>query len=333
MLFLGETGAGKTYAAERIHAALVESGAVKADAFVSLNCGEFGPSDMNAALFGIEGGKFTDVRKDQVGAIEEAQGGILFLDEIGTLPIELQPRLLTVLDGGKYRMHGAAKADKQAACRFIFGTNENLRQAVRDGRFRFDLYNRISGIEVCIPSVKERIDGTCGGRFLDGVIDTFCRRCGGLFFTNRARAAFLDFAVSHPWRGNFREVNRFFQILGMNSDRRNVVSASVMEAAIEETRKTAYGAECAAATSLPSDTSQDGNPLLADRKGVGANEKVVLSFAFKCAAEAANCQDAGRRFFAGKYRSNHNWHSSFARYLAKFGFRWDKDVPGHIAAF
>ena len=89
VLFLGETGAGKTYAAERIHAALVESRVVKSDTFVSLNCGEFGPSDMNAALFGIEGGKFTDVRKDQVGAIEKAQGGILFLDEIGTLPIEL----------------------------------------------------------------------------------------------------------------------------------------------------------------------------------------------------------------------------------------------------
>ena len=331
VLLLGETGSGKTYAAQRIYDALVEFGIVKANEnggkFVSLNCGEFGQSDMNAALFGIKGGAFTDVRKDQPGAIEEAKDGVLFLDEIGTLPLDLQPRLLTVLDGGKYRIHGSPKATETARCRFIFGTNEDLANAVKEGRFRFDLYNRISGIVVHMPSVKERIDGNGGERFLDRQIDSLCMKHGGLHLTNHARTMLLKFARQHPWRGNFRELNRAFQIMGMKSDQRNVVSASAMSSVIDEIIRNAQSADI---FNLPQyDSTYEEYSLLKKRADIAANEKAMLLFAFKCASEATSCQDAGRKFFDGK--KLRNWNSSFSRYLAKFGFCWDKDSPSHVA--
>ena len=331
VLLLGETGSGKTYAAQRIYDALVEFGIVKANEnggkFVSLNCGEFGQSDMNAALFGIKGGAFTDVRKDQPGAIEEAKDGVLFLDEIGTLPLDLQPRLLAVLDGGKYRIHGAPKATETARCRFIFGTNEDLANAVKEGRFRFDLYNRISGIVVHMPSVKERIDGNGGEGFLDRQIDALCMKHDGLHLTKHARTMLLKFARQHPWRGNFRELNRTFQIMGMRSDQRNVVSALAMSSVIDEVIRNAQSADIFnKAKSAP---AHEEHPLLKARVDIAANEKAMLMFAFKCTSEATSCQDAGRRFFDGK--KLRNWNSSFSRYLAKFGFRWDKNAPDHIA--
>ena len=331
-LIVGETGSGKTFAAEKICECLRNGHGVKG-VFKHLNCGEFGKEDMNAALFGLRSEAFTvGAKKDLPGAIEEASGGVLFLDEIGTLPIELQPRLLTVLDNGQYRMHGSTEM-KQAECRFIFGTNEDLDQAVRDGRFRFDLYNRISGMVVRMPSVKMRIDGTNGDAFLANTVDALCRKNGDLQLTRRAKDIFAHFARQHVWRGNFREFARLFRILRMSTirtPRRNIVSAAIMQSELASFALDALRGESLQESNAATGSHAADHPLLRGRTGLGANERVLLSFAFKCAAESATCQDAGRMFFYGKYRSNHNWNSSFSRYLAKFGFRWDKEAPGHI---
>lgn len=337
VLLLGETGSGKTYAAQKIYDTLVESGAINPNPkecegqFVSLNCGEFGREDMNGALLGIKGGVFTGIPKDLPGAIAKARGGVLFLDEIGTLPMELQPRLLTVLDGGKYRMHGAAEATEEAKCRFVFGTNEDLAQAVREGRFRFDLYNRIAGMVVHMPSVKELIDGNGGRSFLNSQIEMLCAKHGGLRITSHARAVFLKFAKQHPWRGNFRELNRCFQIMGTKSDCRNIVSAFAMGNVIDEIARNAQGEGAFILAHSVIDEYE--HPMLKDRRDIPANEKAMLSFAFKCAETAMNRRDAGRRFYAGKPASaNFNWGDSFVKYIARFGFGWDSEVKGHIAA-
>ncbi|MBO7684258.1 MAG: sigma 54-interacting transcriptional regulator [Kiritimatiellae bacterium] len=335
VLLLGETGSGKTYAAQKIYDTLVESGAINPKEnegqFVSLNCGEFGREDMNGALLGIKGGVFTGIPRDMPGAIAKAQGGVLFLDEIGTLPMELQPRLLTVLDGGKYRMHGAAEATEDARCRFVFGTNEDLAQAVREGHFRFDLYNRIAGMVVHMPSVKERIDGNGGRSFLDSQMEMLCAKHGRLRVTSHARAVFLKFAKQHPWRGNFRELNRCFQIMGMKSDCRNIVSAFAMGSAIDEIVRNAQSED--AFIMAHSFIDEYEHPLLKDRRDIPANEKAMLSFAFKCAETSINRRDAGRRFYAGKHAStNFNWGDSFVKYIARFGFKWNSDVRGHVVA-
>lgn len=333
VLLSGETGSGKTYTAQKIYDALVQ--VVKLDKpkepmgrFVALNCGEPGREDINAALFGVKGGSFTGVSKDQPGAIANAKNGVLFLDEIGTLPMELQPRLLTILDGGKYRIHGTSEATENVECRFVFGTNEDLLKAVREGRFRFDLYNRINNVNVCIPSVQERIRGRNGENFLNRQIDTFCKKYDELKFTDRARACFKNFAKEYPWRGNFRELNRCFQIMGMQSDRRNIVSASTMERVVQKIGKDASSEDVFEQAHSFHATTE--NPFLKGRSDIPAHEKAMLAFAFKCAETSTNCADAGRRFYQGKVPKNPC--SSFKRYIERFGFEWNANAVGHIIA-
>lgn len=335
VLLSGETGSGKTYTAQKIYDALVQ--VVKSDKnkpkgpmgrFVALNCGELGREDINAALFGVKGGSFTGVSKDQPGAIANAKNGVLFLDEIGTLPMELQPRLLTILDGGKYRIHGTSEATENVECRFVFGTNEDLLKAVREGRFRFDLYNRINNVNVCIPSVQERIRGRNGENFLNRQIDTFCEKYGELKFTDRARACFKKFAKEHPWRGNFREFNRCFQIMCMQSDRRNIVSASAMERVVQTIKSDTSNEEVFEQSHSFHATTE--NSFLKGCSDIPANEKAKLAFAFKCAETSTNCADAGRRFYQGKVLKNPC--SSFKRYIERFGFEWNANVVGHIIA-
>lgn len=337
VLLSGETGSGKTYTAQKIYDALVQ--VVKSDKdkprepmgrFVALNCGELGREDINAALFGVKGGSFTGVSKDQPGAIANAKNGVLFLDEIGTLPIELQPRLLTILDGGKYRIHGTSEATEDVKCRFVFGTNEDLRKAVQEGRFRFDLYNRINNVNVRIPSVHDRIKGSYGENFLDRQIDTFCEKHGNLRFTNRARACFKGFAKEHKWRGNFRELNRCFQIMGMQSDRRNIVSYRAMERVVKEIEADAKNEEVLEQSHSFHATTEPEHPLLKGRSGIPKNERVRLALAFNCAEKAKNCAAAGQSFYRGKIPKNPC--SSFQRYIEQFGFKWDANVDGHIIA-
>ena len=327
VLLMGETGAGKTFAARKIFDELKKAGCLKGE-FVSVNCGEFGKEDMNAALFGIEGGRFTDVRKDQPGAIEKADGGVLFLDEIGTLPLDLQPRLLGFLDNGEYRRHGAASADMKSSCRFIFGTNEDLRRALAEGRIRFDLYNRINGMRVRIPSVAERIEGANGDKFLERVVGGFCKRRDITMLTRNACAIFASFVHNHPWKGNFRELERFFNILqreALMRGRGMIVSAAMMYRAIGEFRNE-VDSDCA----MP--VVEDGlmavHPLLKDLTGIYAKDRVTLEFAFKCAASSKNCNQAAKRFFAGKNQSNPQ--GAFTRWLGRFGFAYGDNVEGHI---
>ena len=327
MLLTGETGSGKTFAARKIFDELKKAGCLNGD-FVSINCGEFGKEDMNAALFGIEGGHFTDVRKDQSGAIEKAEGGVLFLDEIGTLPLALQPRLLGFLDNGEYRRHGAANADRKSSCRFIFGTNEDLRMALAERRIRFDLYNRINGMRVRMPSVAERIEGANGDKFLERVVDEFSRRRGIAMLTRNARAIFVSFARRHQWKGNFRELERFFNILqreALMRGRGMVVSAAMAQRAIGEFSKEV---ETDCAMLVNADGSTPIHPLLRDLTGIYAKDKATLEFAFKCAASAKNCRQAAMRFFEGKRQRNPQ--TTFVNWLGRFGFAYDDNIEGHV---
>lgn len=323
-LLTGETGVGKSFAAKMILQALQEKGEGECS-FIHLNCAEFGKEDMNAALFGLKGGVFTDTsHKDQSGAIEQAENGILFLDEIGTLPLELQPRLLLALDG-EYHLHGSAVA-KEVKCRFIFGTNENLEQAVSEGRFRLDLFNRINGLRVDLLPIRDRIAGREGMNFLNRIIKNFSEEYR-LCLSRMARTLFEEFAKDYPWRGNFRELQHAFQYLRMKTEGTNIVSAHTMQElreSLEAEADTNRLPECFDKRAVPVSHS-----LLTTREDICAHEKVTLSFAFACAAKAPNPSAAGRLFFAGKKLSN--WNKSFAAYLKRFGYKWDLSVEGHVA--
>ncbi|MDB5799103.1 MAG: two component, sigma54 specific, transcriptional regulator, Fis family [Rhodocyclales bacterium] len=152
VLIEGESGAGKEVAAQALHEL---SGAQRR--FVALNCAAIAPGLIEATLFGHTRGAFTGAQAAQAGYFEEAADGTLFLDEIGELPLELQPKLLRVLENGEYQRVGETQK-RIVRARIIAATNRDLQQEVRGGRFRADLFHRLSVLRVRMPALRQTGD-------------------------------------------------------------------------------------------------------------------------------------------------------------------------------
>ncbi len=151
VLLTGETGTGKELAAEAIH----EASRRAAEAFVALNCGALPAHLTESELFGHVRGAFTGADVARTGAFAEANGGTIFLDEIGELPLALQPLLLRVLETQTFRPLGGA-ADRHVNVRVIAATHLDLREAVNERRFRSDLYFRLHVLPLELPPLRER---------------------------------------------------------------------------------------------------------------------------------------------------------------------------------
>lgn len=151
VLLTGETGTGKERAAESIHTA-----SRRADGpFLVLDCGAIPASLLESELFGHERGAFTGATERRAGIFEEADGGTVFLDEIGELPVELQPKLLRVLESKTIRRIGS-NAQRSVDVRLIAATHRDLRELVNSGAFRSDLYFRLAVIEISLPALRRR---------------------------------------------------------------------------------------------------------------------------------------------------------------------------------
>ncbi|MDE5490818.1 sigma-54-dependent transcriptional regulator [Elizabethkingia meningoseptica] len=153
VLLLGENGTGKYVLAEQVHRKSPRS----KEPFVHIDLGSLPEGLFEAELFGYKKGAFTDAIADTAGKIENAQGGTVFLDEIGNLPLHLQAKLLTLIQNKKLSRIGETK-ERQMDVRFIFATNENLQQKVNEFLFRKDLYFRINTVEITIPPLRERLE-------------------------------------------------------------------------------------------------------------------------------------------------------------------------------
>lgn len=151
VLLLGENGTGKYVLAEHIH----EMSERKNEPFVHIDLGSLSENLFEAELFGYKKGAFTDAHQDYTGKIENAQNGTVFLDEIGNLPLQLQAKVLSLIQNRKLSRIGETR-ERQLDVRFIFATNENLKRAVSESRFRKDLYYRINTVELQVPGLKER---------------------------------------------------------------------------------------------------------------------------------------------------------------------------------
>lgn len=151
VLISGESGVGKDVIPQIIH----QNSRRKTSKYLAVNCGAIPEGTINAELFGHEKGAFTGAIGERKGYFEEADGGTLFLDEIGELPKETQAMLLRVLQNGEYLKVGSSKVEKTDV-RVIAATNVNLAYAVATGKFREDLYYRLSGIQINIPALRER---------------------------------------------------------------------------------------------------------------------------------------------------------------------------------
>jgi DNA-binding NtrC family response regulator len=197
VLLLGETGTGKEVVARAIHRWSPRS----AKPFVAVNCAAFPENLLENELFGHEKGAFTGAIKREPGKIEMAEGGTVFLDEIGDMPLTMQSHLLRVLnDRTFYRVGGTQEV--RADVRFIAATNKDLSQAIRQGTFREDLYFRLAVITVTLPPLRERLDD------LPALAEHFLTQ-PGKFGLNR-RCLLSDSALQalqrYPWPGNVREL-------------------------------------------------------------------------------------------------------------------------------
>ena len=198
VLILGASGTGKEYVARRIHEQSQRAG----KPFVALDCGAI-PRDVAASeFFGHKKGAFTGADSDKLGAFEAANGGTLFLDEVGNLSYEVQVQLLRVLQERRVRPLGGIE-ERPIDIRLVAATNENLEQAVAEGRFREDLYHRLSEFTIYMPQLSER------GTDLFLFADLFVRLANEDLSRNvegfEARAA--EMLASHTWPGNLRELN------------------------------------------------------------------------------------------------------------------------------
>ena len=151
VLLLGETGTGKEIFAEAIHQASNRS----AKSFVAVNCSAFTKELLESELFGHKAGSFTGAVKDKKGLFEEANGGTIFLDEIGELDHDLQAKLLRVLESQQFIKIGDTKPT-QVNVRILAATNRNLLNEINDGHFRSDLYYRLSVFQITLPALRER---------------------------------------------------------------------------------------------------------------------------------------------------------------------------------
>jgi transcriptional regulator with GAF, ATPase, and Fis domain len=194
VLLEGETGTGKSMIAELIHRMGPRSGGP----FVVVDCGALAPSLIESELFGHEKGAFTGAADRRVGAFESAQGGTVFLDEIGELPLELQPKLLRAIEDRTVRRLGSA-AQVQLDVQIIAATNRDLRRGVAAGSFRADLYYRLEAVCLVVPPLRERRED------IPQLVEHFCRRTRA-DIPDSTLARMKESFAARPWPGNVREL-------------------------------------------------------------------------------------------------------------------------------
>lgn len=198
VLVCGESGVGKEVLPKIIH----QYSRRRNGRFLAINCGAIPPGTINAELFGHEKGSFTGAVSERKGYFEEADGGTLVLDEIGELPKETQAMLLRVLQDGEFLKVGSSKVEKTDV-RIIASTNVNLEHAVATGKFRADLYYRLSGVRIDLPSLRERSkEDICllFRKFSSDFADKF-RLCK-FSLTHDA----IGLLTSYRWPGNIRQL-------------------------------------------------------------------------------------------------------------------------------
>jgi DNA-binding NtrC family response regulator len=202
VLLLGETGTGKEVFAQAIHNGSVRVG----KPFMALNCSAFGKELLESEIFGHKAGAFTGALKDKRGLIEEANGGTLFLDEIGDMHIDLQAKLLRVLETGEFIKVGDTKSTK-VDVRIIAATNHNLQDEVNTGRFREDLFYRINVFTIVLPALRDRKKDI--PELADSFLKTFTQKTNKRI--NGMSKDFISHLQNHQWKGNIRELKNVIE--------------------------------------------------------------------------------------------------------------------------
>ena len=218
VLVTGESGVGKEFFPQIIHA----YSARKHSKYIAVNCGAIPEGTIDSELFGHEKGAFTGANEARKGYFEEADGGTIFLDEVGELPLSTQVRLLRVLQSGEFIRVGSARVQKTNV-RVVAATNNDLQQAIAQGRFREDLYYRLNTVPIVVPALRERKEDIplLFRKFATDVAVQY--KMPAVQLDEQARIMLQN----HYWRGNVRQLkNVAEQISALEKSR--MVTAEVL---------------------------------------------------------------------------------------------------------
>lgn len=228
VLIMGESGVGKEFFPQIIHA----HSSRKHNKYIAVNCGAIPEGTIDSELFGHEKGSFTGATESRKGYFEEADGGTIFLDEVGELPLSTQVRLLRVLQTGEFIRVGSAKVQKTNV-RVVAATNNNLMQSIAAGRFREDLYYRLNTVPIVVPALRERPED---------IYLLFRKFAADVAVQYRMPAISLDAEAralleSYGWRGNVRQLKNVAEQISAIEESRTI-TAPILAKYLTEQRTT-----------------------------------------------------------------------------------------------
>ena len=225
VLVTGESGVGKEFFPQVIHA----HSARKHAKYVAVNCGAIPEGTIDSELFGHEKGAFTGAIEARKGYFEEADGGTIFLDEVGELPLATQVRLLRVLQTGEFMRVGSAKVQKTNV-RVVAATNSNLMKAIADGRFREDLYYRLNTVPIIVPALRERPEDIhlLFRRFAADVAVQY--KMPAIALNEEARALLENYY----WRGNIRQLKNVAEQISAIEEVRDITPQILAKYLVDE---------------------------------------------------------------------------------------------------
>jgi transcriptional regulatory protein RtcR len=314
LLLMGPTGAGKSRLARRIFELKKVRHTVKGE-FVDVNCATLRGDGAMSALFGHTKGAFTGALKDRPGLLRTADGGVLFLDEIGELGSDEQAMLLRALEEKTFLPLGSDR-ESQSDFQLIAGTNRDLQAAVREGRFREDLLARINLWTFSLPGLQARPEDIEPN--LQFELDQYARKSGHhVTFSKEARQRFLEFALSPDaaWKGNFRDLNAAVARMATLS-LGGRISVEIVEEEIGRL-------ECSWAVHEKSDVLREwlGEERLAEIDGF---DRVQLAHVIEVCRKCRSLSEAGRVLFRASRgrKASTNDADRLRKYLQRFGVEW-----------
>ncbi|HEX6277896.1 MAG TPA: sigma 54-interacting transcriptional regulator [Polyangiaceae bacterium] len=243
VLVLGETGSGKEVIAAAVHD---NSGARSRGPFVRVNCAAIAETLFESELFGHERGAFTGAVRSKQGLLESAQGGSVFLDEVGELPLPAQAKLLRVLESRELTRVGGVKA-QTLDVRFVCATNRDLQQEIARGSFREDLFFRLAGVTICLPPLRDRPSE------LEPLIDEFVAAFSAQLERTPPRVSDGAFEIlrRYTWPGNIRELRSVLESATLRSNGVSIEPADLPDDILEPSRTLRPNVETSVPTSGP----------------------------------------------------------------------------------
>ena len=215
VLITGESGVGKESFPKIIH----QFGPRKHEKYIAVNCGAIPEGTIDSELFGHEKGSFTGALTERKGYFEVADGGTIFLDEVGELPLSTQARLLRVLEVGEFIKVGSSNVQKTDV-RVVAATNLNIPKAIQDGKFREDLYYRLNAVQISVPALRNRKSDIplLFRKFASDFAEKY--RMPTIFLTPEAQ----EEVVNYYWQGNIRQLKNIVEQISIIEEKREINS-------------------------------------------------------------------------------------------------------------